>query len=303
MNTKQEQIGVLYVPFQILSFLEVHRNILVKMQEAHEQIVIALPVRRVTPTKNAPLDYATRETMIRQYFDNSRKYIHVVPVVDKKYPKDKVAALENAVKSLFSSTQSVCLYTDADFTDLYRKNDGAWRTVVGTYAAMERQARYETLGSGLVSDENFRRGVIFGLQSQFPISWGTVDIAIRRVVDGKTFYLFGKKPGENGWRFPGGFKDREDPNYESAVWREAMEEVLKKGIEPQKVFEKPCYVSSRNVNDWRYKGEVDGITTLFYMVNFIGTEDQIKAGDDLCDTKWFCLEDIKPEEIEGEHEG
>jgi bifunctional NMN adenylyltransferase/nudix hydrolase len=302
----QESVGVLYAPFQTSSLLEVHRNILTEMQQAHVQIVIALPVRRVTPTKNAPLDYATREAMIRQYFASFKRYIHVVPVVDRKYPKNKVVALEDAVKSLFSNSPTVCLYADTDFMELYLKNGGMWKTKKGnshplSIGDLECLSRKAELDYALVSDDKFRRGVIFGLQSQFPISWPTVDIAIRRVVGGKVLYLFGKKPGEHGWRFPGGFKDRKDSNFESAVWREAMEEVLKKGIEPQKVFEKPCYVSSRNVNDWRYKDEVDGITTLFYVTTFMGTEDQIKAGDDLCDTKWFCLEDINQEEIEGEH--
>ena len=303
---KQEQVGVLYAPFQVPSFIEAHRNIIITMLEAHEQIVIALPVRRATPTKNAPLDYATREAMIRQYFANIKRYIYVVPVVDQKYNKNKVAALENAVKSLFSNPpSSVCLYTDtdmADYVDLYGHD--AWRTVAGTYSILECQARKDIVIAE--HDDSFRRGVIHGLQSQFPISWPTVDIAIRQVVDGKTLYLFGKKPGEHGWRFPGGFKDRKDTCFEEAVLREAGEEVLKKGVEPLKVFETPCYISSHNVNDWRYKGEVDGITTLFFVTNFIGTEDQIKAGDDLVNTKWFCLDEMNPawaksEEIEGEH--
>ena len=77
---KQEQVGVLYAPFQVPSFIEAHRNIIITMLEAHEQIVIALPVRRATPTKNAPLDYATREAMIKSYQNIVGRYIHVVPV-------------------------------------------------------------------------------------------------------------------------------------------------------------------------------------------------------------------------------
>jgi hypothetical protein len=120
-------------------------------------------------------------------------------------------------------------------------------------------------------------------------------------------YLFGKKPGEKGWRFSGGFKDRNDPNFEAAVWREAGEEVLKKGkngnpvVDPQTVFDAPQYICSRNVNDWRYKGELDGITTLFYLINFTGDESLIEANDDLAETAWFELSQLCQADIEGEH--
>jgi ADP-ribose pyrophosphatase YjhB (NUDIX family) len=308
-----EAIGVLYAPFQFASIGEPHSSTLTKMWPIHQYIVIALPVRRVSPTKNAPLDYGTREAMIRQYLGSMTRYVHVVPVPDKKYPKDKVAALENAVRSLFSNLTSVCVYSDPSFAAVYKANGGVWavRSEGRGYEAAEAIARKNTVQGGIHTETTFRQGIIFGMLNQFPISWPTVDMAIRRVVQyerldtpvvpPKVFYLFGKKPGEFGWRFPGGFKDREDPNFETAVLREAGEEVLKKGVEPKTVFEKPRYISSRNINDWRYKGEIDGITTLFYMVNFIGTEDQIKAGDDLADTKWMTLDQVNPEEIEGEH--
>ena len=297
-------IGVFYVPFQTATIpSEPHGSTMCKLLNDYQHIVIALPVRRVTPTKNAPLDYASREAMIRQHYANIKHYIHVVPVVDKKYPKDKVAALEDAVRSLFSnfSSRNVSLFTDHVFGDIYKKNGGVWNCTEHRYLEAEDHERFKILGLRDIVDVNFRRGVISGLVNQFPISWPTVDMAIRRIINGKAHYLFGKKPGEFGWRFPGGFKDRSDPNFETAVWREGGEEVLQKGVDPKAVFEQPHYISSRNVNDWRYKGEPDGITTLFYQLNFIGTDDQIKAGDDLCDTAWFCLDDMDPTTIEGEH--
>jgi NUDIX domain len=305
-----ESIGVFYVPFQTAEVPDLHGHALSMLLNDYQHVVVALPVRRVTPTKNAPLDYAAREAMIRHYNGNISHYVHVVPVVDKKYPKDKVAALESAVKSLFSNFPGpVTLFTDSAFDNLYNENGGAWKVRVDAYLEVEQNQRYKVLHSANVADVNFRRGVISGMMNQFPISWPTVDMAIRRevVVDReapphtKVLYLFGKKPGENGWRFPGGFKDRSDPNFETAVLREGGEEVLKKDVKPEDVFERPHYISSRNVKDWRYKGEPDGITTLFFQLNFIGTEDQIKAGDDLCDAQWFCLEDMNPETIEGEH--
>jgi ADP-ribose pyrophosphatase YjhB (NUDIX family) len=137
-----------------------------------------------------------------------------------------------------------------------------------------------------------------------PISWTTVDMAIRWVTeDQKVVYLMGKKPGELGWRFPGGFKDRFDLSLEDTVLREAGEEVLKYDIDPKLAFGTPKYLSSQNVDDWRYEGETDGITTVFYLVDFIGTANDIKAGDDLAATAWFELANLKPADIETEHIG
>jgi hypothetical protein len=67
------------------------------------------------------------------------------------------------------------------------------------------------------------------------------------------------------------------------------------------VFTEPVYITSRNVNDWRYRGELDGITTAFYEIEFTGTDDQVHAADDLGEVKWFAFEDMKREDMEGEH--
>jgi bifunctional NMN adenylyltransferase/nudix hydrolase len=113
--------------------------------------------------------------------------------------------------------------------------------------------------------------------------------------------LLGKKPGENGWRFPGGFKDRGDMNFETAVWREAGEEVLRPGTDIEKSLTYPKYIGSRNINDWRYRDEIDGVTTMFYETSFIGNPEDVLAGDDLGETAWFDLSLVTPDMMEGEH--
>ena len=313
-------VGVFFVPFQVVSLPEQHRVVLENLFKNFNSVVIALKVRRVTPTKNAPLDFATREEMIRAYLGPKSKSVYVVPVVDKKYPEDQVTALDNAVAAVFSEGRKTYLFTDSDFGELYKQHGGRMTISPGTTQKFLLYEEYDRLGvvnaSLSPSSEEFRRGLVFGLNSQFPISWPTIDMAIRRVVTvdreapphEEVRYLFGKKPGEKNWRFPGGFKDREDPNFEAAVWREGGEEVLKKKpgtqtpiVEPSTVFTFPRYITSRNVGDWRYRGEKDGITTLFYQVTFTGTEDQIMAGDDLCDAAWLTLPEVRKQGIEGEH--
>ena len=299
-NTKP--IGVIYAPFQSAVIPDVHRKAIEEAEKRHETVVIALPVRRITPSKVSPLDFRTRQEMIMNSYYN----LLVVPVEDQKYSKNKVWALETAVRAPFSEFRGADLYLDAEFEPTYKEH-GKW-SVWDTYDFVPRESAARK-GSKLFPvhhkmldmSEAFRHGIIYGLTNQFPISWSTVDICIKRVIDGKTYILLGKKPGEYGWRFPGGFKDRADTSYEIAVHREAGEEVLKEGIAPIAALTPPKYIGSVNINDWRYVKEIDGITTLFYQVQFVGVDDQIKAGDDLADTEWFELADLNEVIMEGEH--
>jgi len=300
--------AVIHLPFQSTVIPTAHKTLINSLCAEFPVVIFALPVSKVTPTKNNPFDFATREAMIREYFQE-RSYsttVFIVPVPAKKYAQDQMKTLEQSVNSPFSgNVPKFVLYSTIGFikeihNKVYPKKspwilptDGCY----GVYLTQEADTRNRRI---LFRIEPFRDGVNFAMRSQFPISWPTVDIAIRWWCDGKIYYLFGKKPEENGWRFPGGFKDREDPNFETAVLREAGEEVLKPGATTD-VFDNPVYISSRNVKDWRYRGEIDGITTLFFMVNYNGFGEDIKAGDDLQDAKWFELSELKPEDIEGEH--
>ena len=296
-SPNSKPIGVLFAPFQTPTLLDTHRSALAKLIQNHAIVVVALPVSRITPSKVSPLDFRTRQAMIHTLFPN----VLVVPVPHRKYGEDKAKALEEAIRAPFSEFRGATIYMSEADVSAYRPHctmdlfDMGW-----DFYVPEHSARIATRDA-VVNDEDFRRGIIHALTNQFQISWSTVDMFIRRVVDKETYVLLGKKPGERGWRFPGGFKDRTDLTYEAAVYREAGEEILKPEVDPSVVFTYPEYIGSRNIDDWRYKKEIDGITTLFYAVKFIGTDDQIKAGDDLDQAQWFELSKVRSEEMEGEH--
>lgn len=301
LTSPTPRYGVIFAPFQTAGILDEHISIVELSTRQHDITIIALPVRRVTPSKNSPLNFIARQRMIAEVYGD----VIVVAVPDTKYPGDKVKALEAAVRAVFSEMRGKArLYTDPQFAELYKANGGKWELKEEDFLAVELKHRNDVknkigdYGVGL----DYRLGVIQGLNTQFPISWSTVDICISRIrIDGAKYILLGKKPGEHGWRFPGGFKDRVDPNYETAVLREAGEEILQEGIDPNAVLKPPVYIGSMNVKDWRYADEIDGITTLFYGVEFCGTNEDIKAGDDLAEAEWFKLSEVTPEMMEGEH--
>lgn len=284
--------GIVFLPFQTASLLDVHTGVIEEALRNHEQVIIALPVRRITPSKRSPLSFTVRETMIKHIY---QEQVIVVAVPDTKYVEDKITALETAVCAPFSEMRGkVVLYTTEKFANLYK---GKWKVeIVPDVLNLEEQDRRDTIPGALQSF-----GMVYALNAMFPISWSTVDICIFRKVKGKIMILLGKKPGERGWRFPGGFKDREDPNYETAVFRESGEEILRQDVDPTTVLTEPFYIGSLNINDWRYEDEIDGITTLFYGIEFTGTDDQIEANDDIAESQWFELEALVEDVMEGEH--
>lgn len=106
--------------------------------------------------------------------------------------------------------------------------------------------------------------------------------------------LLARKPGQNLYRFVGGFVDPVDDSYEDSAIREAKEET---GLDC--VF--GGYVTSRKVNDPRYKDKEDKIiTTLTALVSLAPLEDA-KANDDIEEVKIFDVHDVNESMLMPEH--
>jgi NADH pyrophosphatase NudC (nudix superfamily) len=129
----------------------------------------------------------------------------------------------------------------------------------------------------------FRAGVIYANTVQnFPTSFQAIDAVIRHSTQPKV--IVGRKTGEKGWRFPGGFVDPGDPSLERAVKREVREEVGDIEIDDIK------YVCSIRVDDYRYrKSQRKIMTALFEVIYIYGP---IKAGDDLEEIRWQDIEGL-----------
>ncbi len=121
--------------------------------------------------------------------------------------------------------------------------------------------------------EDFRAGMVYAQNIAFPRVYPTVDIVLRH----NDKVLVGRKPDESLWRFPGGFVDVADESLESAALRELQEET---GI----TLTHLDYLTSRQVNDWRYRGSMDKIMTTVFTRTVAMLEPT--AGDDLDCTAW-----------------
>lgn len=138
--------------------------------------------------------------------------------------------------------------------------------------------------------KEWRRGAIWAAYNRYPTSYQAVDAAIFN--EDKSKLLLVRKPGEVLFRFCGGFVDPKTPNLESNCRREVAEELHLEVSDP-------IYIGSSNINDWRYRGEVDGVmTTLFACTHIFGVP---QPDDDICEARWFETAKLKPEDIMPAH--
>jgi bifunctional NMN adenylyltransferase/nudix hydrolase len=281
--------GVIIARFQTPYLHEGHRQLIAQVKQNHAKLIILLGVSPIKGSRKNPYDYYTREKMIKKDYPE----IVVLPISDN--PSDKIWSdnLDNLLNSVFSA-EHFCLYGSRDsFIPYY---SGKFETVElpehGDYNATELRKQY----ADKVFDSNdFRAGILYAYYNQYAKVYPTVDVALFR--NNRTEILLGKKAINNKWRFVGGFSDPNDACYEDAAKRELTEECGEMQTTAMQ------YETSAQINDWRYRSEVDKIITLLFSCDFI--EGTPEAQDDIADLAWFKLTElplmIKDGSISEEH--
>ena len=103
--------------------------------------------------------------------------------------------------------------------------------------------------------------------------------------------LLGKRNSEPKYRICGGFVNPRE-TLEDAARREFREEA---GVE----LTEPQYIKSFVVDDWRYRSEVDSITTSLFMAEI--KDGTPVPGDDIDELRWFPLDGRIIYELVEEH--
>lgn len=267
-------VGVIIGRFQVPNLHEAHLELIKSIVDTHDKVIIFLGLSPCKTTTNNPLDFESRKQMILEKFPD----VNVLYIKDEMSDEVWSKKLDNQIKDLVGPNQTVALYGSREsFLPFYK----------GKYPTIELEPmRYVNSGTDIRRDvsnkvkasPDFRAGVIWAVNNQFPSVYPTVDIAI---IDwDKNRILLGRKPNEDKYRFPGGFAMPDSECYEDDAKRETMEET---GLEVGDL----TYVGSMKVNDWRYKKEVNKIKTLLFTAKYIfGCP---KAGDDLSEVRWFDL--------------
>jgi bifunctional NMN adenylyltransferase/nudix hydrolase len=275
--------GVIVGRFQVNSLHAGHLELFRQVSEKHDRVIVFIGVPRTIPTKRNPLDFETRKKMIQADYPD----FIILPLRDEKSDQHWSDKLDDSIGSVTMFTGSITLYGGRDsFVPHYHGFHQVHQLdIPSPVSGTEIRNK---LTNRVMQSPDFRAGAIYAVSNQFDKVLGTVDAAILyRRADNGIKILFGRKPGEQFYRFPGGFVNRGE-TYETAVKREAYEET---NLDINSLR----YVESFVVDDWRYKNDPDAkITTAL----FVGWANSMagRAGDDLEHINWINFEDLPESE-------
>ena len=270
-------IGVIIARFQTPYLHEGHKSIIETVQQNHNKTVIVLGVSPVLGSRRNPLDFPTRERMIKKEYPD----MVVLPLSDHPLDTRWTQALDHSLTTTFPGS-TFTLYGSRDsFMTSYSGN----KKVV----ALPEQGKHnstalrEKFSDKVMDAEAFRSGIIYAYANTYLKVYPTVDIAVFR--HNKKEILLGKKEIDNQWRLLGGFSDPTDDSFEMAAQRELHEECGPIEIMPMQ------YETSRRVDDWRYRTEGDKIITTLFSTDFISGDPQ--GSDDVASVEWFLLDKVQ----------
>jgi bifunctional NMN adenylyltransferase/nudix hydrolase len=273
------EVGIIVGRFQVPELHEVHKEIIQRVVDNHPRVLlfIGLAPDSCRCTYNNPLDYEARRAMIKHAFPSVEIHYVKDQPTDSNWSKD----LDTQIHNFTGVGQKVVLYGGRDsFIPHY----------CGKYPVIELTASKIVSGKEIrknvgIKSKNtaeFREGVVWAVENQWPAALPTVDIAIidrkgRRV-------LLAKKPGETELRFVGGFASVGSLCYEDDAKREAQEET---GLEVDNII----YLKSFKVDDWRYRSERNKIKTMFFVADYIFGAPV--AADDIAEVHWVSFDNLR----------
>lgn len=269
-------IGVIIARFQTPYLHEGHKTLIDEVKAKHGKTVIVLGITPVLGSRRNPLDFPTREKMIKKDYPE----VVVLPLPDHPLDTKWSCHLDTLLSNTFPGSQ-FSLYGSRDsFINYYTgKNTVVELPKNGGFSASEIRA---IVKEKIMDSVEFRSGIIYAYANTYLKVCPTVDVAVFR--DNKKEILLGKKENDQKWRLIGGFSDPTDESYEDAARRELQEEC--KNIEVGEMK----YERSFRVNDWRYKNEPDKIITTLFSTEFISGNPE--GSDDIAEVKWFTLQQV-----------
>ncbi|HLG02181.1 MAG TPA: NUDIX domain-containing protein [Bacteroidia bacterium] len=261
---KQLSNAILIARFQVTDLPEKQITLIRKLLADYDNLAVFVCVSPLKASKNNPLDFPTRMEMLLREFPGLRTYA----LNDMRSGEKWSRAVDEKVKEIFPD-RNIMLCIEAGSIKYSGKFPS--QEVENYNTRADGKADLDT---AVVSLAEFRQGVFYAVGSQYAKVQATVDIAI---FDDDNV-LLGRKPGEEKFRFIGGFSDPTDRSFEDAAKREAKEET---GLDVEQVR----YLGSILVDDWRFREEEDKIMTLFFAAE--KGKGACKANDDIEELKWF----------------
>jgi len=276
IDTSKYEIGVIIGRFQLHQLHKAHCDVIESVLSNHKKVILFLGVTKVIGSSSNPLDFASRKAMIQEKYPE----IVVLSLPDTRSDEIWSRNLDSRIREVFQ-IGNVLLYGSRDsFIPHYKGQFDTAELEQEIYVSgteVRKQVSEE-----IKSSKEWRAGVIYGSYNRYSTSYQTVDVAVFNEEENQL--LLAKKPGEDKYRFIGGFVDVKDTSLEHTAKREFMEEA---GAE----ISITGYIGSFRVDDWRYRSERDKImTTLFKAKYLFG---HLEPSDDVEELRWFDLKDLK----------
>ena len=284
MKAKTADIGVIVGRFQVAELTTAHKDLIQGVIDKHDKVIIFLGQSITKVTLNNTLDFESRQAMILQEFPD----VGTVYIRNSKSDKDWSNELDLNISLLVGPNQTVTLYGSRD--SFLKSYTGRYPTqeLIQTSFISGTEHRKECRNKVRKSSD-WRAGAIWAVNNQYIRPMMTVDNAI---FDGiRQYILLGRKKDEKKYRFIGGFLGNNEL-VEDAVRRETKEETDLEVIGL-------TYVESLIVDDWRYRSEVEKITTLFFYSAI--KEGHPRPGDDMYELRWFKCAELTEDEFEDTH--
>jgi bifunctional NMN adenylyltransferase/nudix hydrolase len=283
LSTDFLNTGVVVARFQVPELHQGHHDLIRKVKQYHKKVIIFLGVTSTLDTDN-PLDYPTRERMVKKHYPD----ITVAPISNSEYDDVWAETLDNKIREI-EPRNKILLYGSRDSFIKYYKPYGKFECIdfLPDVDMSGTEMRAEVCNE-VRDTEDFRRGLIYEKHNSWPKVFPTVDIIITRNNKGPEI-LLGQKHKEmksGKWRIPGGFIEKRHSGGLNAAVAETKEET-DLTILPENL----TFITQMNIDDWRIRKSKDVImTTLFHThISDIDTSNLAKAGDDLGAVKWFKL--------------
>ena len=277
-NTGTEEIGVVVGRFQSPYIHNGYRYIFERVKKTHDRVFVFIgqtaPAIRGSFTD--PLTFQMRARMIQKEYPSFEIY--------------KIDDLGNAAKwSKMLDAQIHLLAGPGQKVKLYGSRDSFLTVYKGHYPTEEMPS----FGGGVSATdirricgikplytEEFMMGAVWLSQNQWEGPKTVVDMAAIDV-EGRVLIARRETDPPDQWRFPGGFASNSD-SFEDDAFRELQEET---GLQGTRIE----YVTSRLIDDTRFKNQREKIKSIFYAITQWNGEP--KAADDLDggEVKWVHL--------------
>lgn len=277
LEVSKYPVGVAVGRFQIDELHEGHIAMLNTIMHNHKKVIIFLGVSVGEGGHKNPLDFQTREMMIKEFYPSAI----VLPMMDNRLDDVWSRNLDTLIDLTFGEPAILYGSRDSFLPHYSGKHETIELMQLEKYNGTEQRKLIANLS---ISSRDFRRGIIKGVLQQRPVTYPTVDIVVYKPQTEEI--LLAKKPDETMYRFVGGFVDRGDNSWELAAKREFREE---SGGNCE--IDDLKYIASGKINDWRYRSSESGIMTTLFVATYI--YGYAKPSDDIKYLDW-----VKPFEID-----